>query len=135
MHIATYTLKKAAGGMGHFACVRVASAGVNAISPQDSVRLSDHYHRSESCTSSWENAALLGARVVKEQLQFPLQVLILALDGSTSDTSGNDVWIASAIATWRLVKGSGQDPELSFFDGQWLIRLGNGATIGPSGET
>ncbi|PQO28405.1 hypothetical protein C5Y96_16085 [Blastopirellula marina] len=110
--LASYTLRRAAGGHGNFARVLVGF-------PQNAP---DHINLSgdgEPVTQEWLDAAYDGIQYAKKTLNRTDKVLPFCIEGSLADTRIDTIFCAAAIATSRLF---GENGWTEFFDGEkWII--------------
>ena len=106
---ATYTLRRAAGGCSHFARVTVASE-------EDRTHLKDQHGDS---SPEWLAAAKAGALYASGELQSDVSITIVAIEGTLADTRADTVFVAAAIATFRLL-GDSQHSE-QFNGDRWEV--------------
>ncbi|RCS49491.1 hypothetical protein DTL42_13280 [Bremerella cremea] len=108
----TYTIRRVAGGRGHFARVQVGIAqdGSNPVEvPFDKSKL----------LPEWIDAAKSGIEFALHDLERNDRVVILSIDGSLADTFEDAVFCAAAVATFRLFD---ENARIELFDGEkWIV--------------
>lgn len=120
---AMFTLRRAAGGVFHFARVSVAICA----SPTAEVVAEVDSPPSEVWTM-WVQAAIAGARSALEAR--PLLARITRIDWNPIDSKESTVWCAAYIAT-RMALGD-DEPEAVYDGERWAVRCADGTTISNS---
>ena len=130
--VADYKLSRAAGRVHHFARVFVEARASNEplkIVAALSQECESHLDTLHPGDSLWL-AALDGARygAIAAGAPYGVEVAITRIQGICVDTISNTMWCAAAIAAWRAIPGSGDEPTPVYRDNRWHVILRTGET-------
>jgi hypothetical protein len=98
----TYTIRRAAGGCSHFARVTVSTNAEHSVLTTGDV------------STDWIAAAEAGVRFALEEMKLESHVIVVDIQGTLADTRKDTVFVASALATLRLM---GDSSHTESFDG------------------
>lgn len=112
-----FTLRRAAGGVGHYARIVVSSSGGIEVEP------------SPASSRAWLAAARKGINDAISAVSVigsaPGEWTVLAFEGVLADTTEEDAWAGAVMAVLDALALKG---TLSY-DGTWVVRLDNGVQL------